>query len=411
MWMSQLGKAGPWKGTAFSGPLFKDTDKLIGDAVSLLTAKGGQLFLAGPTNRDNSDGTGIIPVSGSNIGYVKSLTSNASATQATSAAKPKLVREPILGPALPVGAIVAVRGAVSDQGNGVLKFTMDGSTDPFVYWPVSTAVSGKKFLVTRVVWTDSGQPTEFRGYTYTSTVQQVQEFGITLTTGRQLHRQEVSFAEGATGTGIVVRCDGQNITPPAGSYFYIQAPEVREILGYKDVWSLEFDGGDDRLSVVTPSGFTAANGSGLLLCCAGAALRVSVDAFIGIANVATGNQIFMLYNNSGFLYGAFRDSLGNVVTPAGPALSLGVTDVLTFWNDAGTLRLRRNGVQVASAAAPTGAISMGGTVAEIAGRGAGSGAIGNVRVQAPVITAGITTLAEVQAIESAVAAAAGVTLA
>jgi hypothetical protein len=184
----------------------------------------------------------------------------------------------------------------------------------------------------------------------------------------------------------------------------------REILGYTDRYYWEFDGTDDRLNVVAPAGFTAANGNGLLLCCVGVALRTSADSFVGVANMAVGNQVFMTYNNGGFLYGAFRDSLGAVTPVAGPLLALGSSDVLTLWNDAGTLRLRKGGINLASAPAPMGAISMGGSTAEIAGRGANSGALGNVRVQAPVITAGITTLAQVQTIERAVAAAAGVTL-
>ena len=382
-------------------------------ALALLRSKGGHMYLAGPANRIASDGSGSVAVTGDPIGWARNLAGDSAAIQATTAAKPKLVREPILGPELvtngdfsngltgwvvvpgsPPGTIDIVAGeaVVTSQG-GFTQLNNAGNRP--------TVLEGRQYRLTY-----SGRLAgASAGWVIVGRTGAGNQYGtLPITTDMRQRTLDIT----AAGSDIALALQVNNTI--VGGRAIFDNISVREILGYTDRYYWEFDGVDDRLNCAAPGGFTAPNGNGALLCCAGTALRVGVDSFIGVANVSAGNQVFMLYSNSGFLYGVFRDSLGTGAAAAGPALTLGNTGVLTLWNDAGTLRLRRNGLQVASIAAPTGAISMGGRVAEIAGRGENSGVIGNVRVQAPVITTGITTLAEVQQIERAVAQAAGVTL-
>ena len=71
----------------------------LNQAIALLRSVGGRVYLPGLTSRVASDGSGAVPVAGDVIGFlpdrVPGLTANA-ATQATTAAKPKLIGE-ILG--------------------------------------------------------------------------------------------------------------------------------------------------------------------------------------------------------------------------------------------------------------------------------------------------------------------------
>ena len=389
----------------------------LGAALSLLCSKGGQLYMAGPANREASDGSGTAPdgIGTDPIGWVRELVSGANnATQTTTAAKPKLVREPILGPEL------VTNGDFSDGTTGWGRLS------------VTTAVSGGEVTITTTVASSTaGIKQDLNGKVSSGKTYQLsgQWRAGTATANRVYARRN-----DGTYAGILQLPD--NPTTAMRQYsgtFTLSYPDltvvfacnatavgqtatadnisVREILGYTDRYYWEFDGVDDSLRAASPYAGTT---SGLLLCAAAAPLN-RANGYVcgrGVNGVPTTPTFSLGTSGSGIRFNCgLRDDALRVVTAldlGSPPLVLGVPYIATAWLDpSGYLRLRVNGVEVANTALTHSTITLPevsiGTRPDNAGYSA-------LRVQSPTFTSGITTLAEVQQIERAVAQAAGVTL-
>lgn len=335
------------------------------------------------------------------------------ATQTTTAAKPLLRREPILGPELVVNGDFSAGTtgwSVTDGTQGSIVVTSGGLV---VTVTVNIAggiqslstVPGKTYQLVGQMRRDTCADVRFRAAanTFAGTI-----LGETVVgTSAAMQQATVTFIATSSTTVVYARANG------AGTAIFDNV-SCREILGYKDVWYWEFDGVDDfTRGAVSP--ITGAPGA--LICVALAPLRALPKNDTYLTNKAAGGS----GGGTMFIVGeparvAF--SLGDGVdmvylfdtAPYGAAL--GAWRVYTLWRDGNTLRLRKDGVelQAGSVAAvdaftPDRALILGGNW---------NGTItynpGNCRIQAPVISQGITTLAEVQQIEREVARLAGVAL-
>jgi len=217
----------------------------LNQAIALLRSVGGRMYLPGLTSRVASDGSGAVPVAGDVIGFlpdrVTGLTANA-ATQATTAAKPKLIREPILGPELVVNGDFSngTTGWVANQAsisvvNGELVVTATGSAYPQAAQQIATTV-GKTYRL------------RGSGRNGTSTAGRFTDSNGALSVSANLSATMAAYTVDAvaTGSNCLLSARVAN-TAVVGQTAIFDNISVREIIGYTERYSLEFDGVNDVL--------------------------------------------------------------------------------------------------------------------------------------------------------------------
>lgn len=218
----------------------------LSQIIALLRSVGGSLYLPGQTNRVAADGSGASVLDGDVVGYVPDLVGSGNAlTQATTANKPLIKRVPILGPELVVNGSgdntagwLCPDATVATVG-GEFVLTAVKTAYPAMFRAFPTVV-GKKYLVSGDMRNGTATtsiavyPIPQQGEVYTSTATS------TMTT------RTCEFV--ATGTTTQVAASMRTTSAVVGSTAIFDNISVREILGYRDVWTLNFDGVNDVLS-------------------------------------------------------------------------------------------------------------------------------------------------------------------
>lgn len=180
---------------------------------------------------------------------------------------------------------------------------------------------------------------------------------------------------------------------------------IREILGYSERYSLEFDGVDDRLFSSSPG---ISLDAGVMLCAAITTLSLAPGSPVFSARNATGGEGLQFGTDANGIYAYVSDG-ATTQYPASKVCQPGETIVFTVWRDANTWKTRANGVALGSLANKTASIPAF-TGLAIGGDARTAYAKCNARVGAGALAMGITTLDQVQTIERAVAQAAGIAL-
>lgn len=331
------------------------------------------------------------------------------AYQTTTAAKPKLVREPILGPELVVNG-----DGTNTTGWGAFNATMTASAGEFVatstavasevnvsrYFPAVTGKSYRASVVARNTSTSTGPRLEVtRG--------SAGGWAGLLTTAYAGASTLLSGTFTASGDDCLVKVRATSTA--VGQTFAADNISVREILGYTDRWSWEFDGVDDRLQFVPPSNIAA----GCVVCCASTRLTAGQAWLVSMGATPNDQKFGLFQQNVGTPNQAILTTGAGVTSSVGGSgaeQAVGEVAVYTAWLDvaASRLRLRKNAQQTAELTV-TGDLTTAFTVGRVGARFNDS-AFANARIQAPVITSGVLTLAQIQQIEREVARQAGITL-
>lgn len=214
--------------------------------IALLRSVGGSLYLPGPTNLVAADGSGVSALDGDVVGYVPDLVGGGNAfTQATTANKPTLKRVPILGPELVVnGSGDTTAGWLCPDATiatvgGEFVLTAVNTAYPAMFRAFPTVV-GKKYLV-------SG---DMRNGTATTSiaVYPLPQQGAVYTSAATSSMTNRTCEFVATGTSTQVAASMRTTSAVVGSTAIFDNISVREILGYRDVYALNFDGVNDVLS-------------------------------------------------------------------------------------------------------------------------------------------------------------------
>lgn len=109
------------------------------------------------------------------------------------------------------------------------KIVMDGTSDPYIAQYVDTGIlTGRDFIFSCWVWTDSGQPTEATLFIYDSpSVGDIATYPITLTTIPTRYEVQNTFSS-STDYQVAVRIDGKNSSPSVGEYYYVWGAQLEE---------------------------------------------------------------------------------------------------------------------------------------------------------------------------------------
>lgn len=217
------------------------------------------------------------------------------ATQATTGFKPKLIREPILGPELMINGSggntsgwTPTRCTVASVG-GEFVLTVSGAVLPNIKQTVSTVV-GKSYRLT----TSQRQGTTT--FPVSADITGVAGTGKTNSTTvmTQFSRDFI-----ATSDSSVVSVFVDNTSAVVGSTAIFDNISVREILGYTERYSLEFDGVDDYMAASS----AATLSDGLVMVWAGKQLSAAAGKRLlagwdtttlnefGIGTTATGGDV------------------------------------------------------------------------------------------------------------------------
>lgn len=380
----------------------------LSQIIALLRSVGGSLYMPGPTNRVAADGSGAPVVDGDVVGHVPDLVGSGNAlTQATTANKPLIKRVPILGPELVVNGSgdntagwLCPDATVATVG-GEFVLTAVNSAYPAMFRAFPTVV-GKKYLV-------SG---DMRNGTATTSiaVYPIPQQGAvyTRTETSTMTNRTCEFV--ATGTSTQVAASMRTTSAVVGSTAIFDNISVREIIGYRDVYTLGLDGANDYLMGATSA--IQATDAGLFMACAIKSFRIPPgdNYLIGVGDAAIlASRFGIVSPSSGRITVRFCGSneiAYNITAP--DVLTLGAPAVLTAWLVGSSLVLRINGVQVSEATIVQSASAWGQTA--IGSRPNAVGSFVQGEYFGGVITSGVTTLAQAQKLEAYLAKLAGVAL-
>jgi hypothetical protein len=170
-------------------------------------------------------------------------------------------------------------------------------------------------------------------------------------------------------------------------------------------WLWQFDGVDDRL--LAPASIGQANGN--LICVSFKRLSAATGRMLTLGATGASNEFFISFAGAATAQCAVVTSGATSRYANVQACAAGDTLVFTAWLNGGQLITRTGGVQ---REAVTHGLTLAGSANQLSinANRLGSSATTNTQMFAVVASSGVTTLAEVQQIERAVAQAAGVTL-
>lgn len=378
----------------------------LSKAIALLRSVGGRMYLPGLTSRVASDGSGGSPVAGDVIGWLPDRVSGVNATtQSTTGFKPKLIREPILGPELVVngsgdntaGWIYPDATVASVGGEFVL--TAVNTTYPAIYRAFPTVV-GKKYLVSGDMRNGTATtaiavyPIPHQGAVYTGAATS------------SMTRRTCEFV--ATGTSTQVAAAMRTTTAAIGSTAIFDNISVREILGYTERYSLEFDGVDDYIAA--PSAATLSDG--LVMVWAGARLSAATGRLLCLGEpTLVSAEMNISITDSSYVRAEVLQA-GTFKKLSIAAGELGDVKVVAARLTSSSLSIRVNGgswVNLSHGLTLTNAVL---NVLSIGARAVGATPRGNARCSAGIAAnlGASATDANIAILERAAAQAAGITL-
>lgn len=369
----------------------------LAQAIRTTKSLGGSIWVPGLDDWQNSDGTGAAAV-GAGLGMLRDDAGLYPLTQATAANKPLLQRVPILGPELG-------QSGTGDNATGwITNSTLTVTGGAFVL--TSTAASGtaytRKAIATTAGVTYLMVVTQRRGTSVNSISTSFRDSsfrtigsGLTNATTTNIVAQGVFVA--TTNTSYVSVAFS---SAAVGETAYFDDISVREIVGYRNVYTANFDGLNDVMT--SAAGWTLSDGLAISWC--GAGNSAAVARKFRLRNADNTSAIHFFSNGTQLTASV---AVAGVNSPnVGVTRALGDVGIYSATLTATTLAIRRNGVVVQSVAhgltlnSASLYASLGGDVGST---------FANCNTYAAAVTMGATG-AQLLQIERGMASLAGVTL-
>lgn len=302
------------------------------EAVAVAESVSGLLYTPTLSNTWTGSTQTGTPVVGSGVGALKPIVGSLLAVQATSANKPILKREPILGPEL------VADPSFNDPTKWALTQPTSGS--------ITISDGDLSILSLDGTWTGAiavaAQITQGKAYRTVMTVKsytggqgvRIDVGGVSGNMWKSAGVFESVIVAAVTGASSVNVARGGGV---AGSGGVVSEVSVREILGYRDVYYLAYDGINDCLATTSAS-FTLSDG--LVMVWAGS-LNQNIS----------GRRLMMAYGSATRNFAIRCDGSGvNAAVYSGTGVfggtlpaSLGELYVFTLKLTTSNLSLRKNG--------------------------------------------------------------------